>query len=98
MVDNEQAHCTFSRYQRGWKKLHLFFLESAPPTPDLAALEAARSASERFVLKEDVFYLYAPDGVGRSKPAAKAEKCLGVAATGRNWRTVEKLWEMAKPS
>ncbi|HVW02493.1 MAG TPA: hypothetical protein VHB77_19210 [Planctomycetaceae bacterium] len=41
------------------------------------------------------FYLHTPDGIGRSKLAANAERHLAVAATARNSRTVEKLLEMA---
>jgi uncharacterized protein (DUF1697 family) len=40
-------------------------------------------------------YLHAPDGVGRSKFAAGAERALGVSMTGRNWRTITKLAELA---
>ena len=78
------------------KTLHLFFLASAPAAPDIESLTEAKSPSERFHLRGQVFYLHAPEGVGRSKLAAKAEKYLGVAATARNWRTVQKLWAMAK--
>lgn len=78
------------------KALHAGFLAATPKTPDLAALEALRSASERFVLRGAVFYLHAPDGVGRSKLAAKAEKLLGVPMTSRNWQTVCKVLELAK--
>jgi uncharacterized protein (DUF1697 family) len=42
-----------------------------------------------------VFYLHAPEGIGRSKLAANTEKVLGVATTGRNWRTVRKVMAMA---
>ncbi len=78
------------------KSLHLLFLTSTPESPDLKALEKVRKQSERFRLKGNVFYLHAPDGVGRSKLAASAERLLGVSATGRNWRTVTKILEMAK--
>ena len=78
------------------KALHAGFLTATPAAPDLAALEALRSASERFVLRGAVFYLHAPDGVGRSKLAAKAEKLLGVPMTSRNWQTVCKVLELAK--
>ncbi len=77
-------------------KLHLSFLAAKPKHPDLELLEELRSGSERFALKKDVFYLHAPDGIGRSKLAAKVEKALGVPATGRNWRTVQKILELAK--
>lgn len=78
------------------KTLHLFFLASAPAAPDIESLAKAKLPSERFHLTDHVFYLHAPDGIGRSKLAANAEKFLGVAVTARNWRTVQKLREMAK--
>ena len=76
------------------KELHLYFLVSRPKKPDLDRLDAVKARSERFALKDTVFYLYAPDGIGRSKLAAAVERSLGVAATARNWNTVEKLLEM----
>lgn len=80
------------------KTLHVGFLVSAPPKPQLDALERIKLDSERFELIGKVFYLHAPEGVGRSKLAASAEKLLGVPMTDRNWRTVCKLWEMAQDS
>jgi uncharacterized protein (DUF1697 family) len=41
-------------------------------------------------------YLHAPEGIGRSRLAARAESLLGVAATARNWRTVTQLLELAR--
>jgi uncharacterized protein (DUF1697 family) len=76
--------------------LHAGFLAAVPENPDLRALEGLKSESERFRLVDSVFYLYAPDGVGRSKLAARAERLLGVPMTDRNWRTVCKLWKMAQ--
>jgi uncharacterized protein (DUF1697 family) len=78
------------------KTLHVHFLSSVPKDPDLDALERIKGDRERFVLKDAFFYLHAPDGIGRSKLAAKAEELLGVAMTGRNWRTVCKIMAMAK--
>ena len=78
------------------KTLHLFFLAAAPSSPDLTTLESLKGRNERFVLKGSVFYLHAPDGVGRSKLAANAERLLGVPMTGRNWRSVSEIMAMAK--
>jgi uncharacterized protein (DUF1697 family) len=78
------------------KSLHLGFLSSPPKNPDLKMLETLRKKTERFVLTDAVFYLYAPEGVGRSKLAANAEKLIGVSMTARNWRTVSKIKEMVK--
>jgi uncharacterized protein (DUF1697 family) len=75
--------------------LHLGFLASVPENPDLEKLESIKTESERFHLKGSVFYLHAPEGIGRSRLAASAEKLLGVPMTDRNWRTVCKLREMA---
>lgn len=80
------------------KTLHLFFLSSEPRSPDLDTLESIKSSRERFTLKDGVLYLHAPDGIGRSRLAANAEKLLGVPMTGRNWRTVRKIMEMTQLS
>lgn len=47
--------------------------------------------SERFQVIDNVFYLHAPDGIGRSKLVANIEACLGQPATGRNLNTVNKI-------
>ena len=73
------------------KSLHFFFMASHPESPDLEQLVAIKSDSEKFKLIGDVFYLYAPDGIGRSKLAAKVEQYLGVPGTARNWNTISKL-------
>jgi len=75
-------------------KLHFSFLAEAPTKPDLTALEIKKTATEKYKLIDQVFYLHAPDGIGRSKLAANVEKHLGVVATARNYRTVEKLLAM----
>jgi uncharacterized protein (DUF1697 family) len=78
--------------------LHFFFLEQPARSPNITALDAAKAATENYVLTDRVLYLHAPDGVGRSKLAATAEKKLGVTATARNYRTVEKLLALASES
>jgi uncharacterized protein (DUF1697 family) len=78
------------------KTLHLYFLASEPRNPDLKALDSLKQDNEQFKLTDKVFYLYAPDGIGRSKLAARVEKALGVAVTARNWRTVCKILELAQ--
>src|SRR6185436_9547753 len=77
------------------RTLHAGFLATAPERPDLKTLESLKTDSERFRLIGKVFYLHAPDGVGRSRLAAKAERLLGVPMTDRNWRTVLTLLKMA---
>ena len=76
---------------RDGKALHFLFLSSTPESPDLEQLDAIKSDAEEFKLVGNVFYLYAPEGIGRSKLAAKVEQHLGVQGTGRNWNTISKL-------
>ena len=75
--------------------LHFGFLASPPTSPNLEKLSVLRKDGERFLLTERVFYLHAPEGVGRSKLAANSEKLLGVQMTDRNWKKVCKVKEMA---
>lgn len=76
------------------KSLHLFFLAEPPENPDFDLLEEARSETEAYHLTDEVFYLHAPDGIGRSKLAERIGRALRVDMTARNWRTVSKLLEM----
>jgi uncharacterized protein (DUF1697 family) len=76
--------------------LHLFFLAAKPSSARLDALRELKAGNETFELIDKVFYLYTPDGFGRSKLAERAERHLGVDATARNWRTVGKVLEMAR--
>ena len=84
----------FPRATADPKSLHFHFLAKPPSNADLSSLRKLKAGSEEFKLGDSVFYLHAPDGVGRSKLASKVEKYLGVVTTARNWRTVNKLHSM----
>lgn len=78
------------------KSLHFNFLSSKPKSPDLQKLDMLKKDSEQYKLINKVFYLHAPEGIGRSKLAAGCEKAIGVPMTGRNWRTVQNILELAE--
>jgi uncharacterized protein (DUF1697 family) len=77
------------------KDIHFYFCKDKPE-PDFAKLEKYKSESERYHIEGRIFYLFAPDGIGRSKLVANIESCLGAAATGRNLNTIHKLQEMVQ--
>lgn len=79
------------------KALHFFFFDTPPASENIEKLQALRTESEQIMLGDHVLYLYAPDGIGRSKLAANIEKTLGVPLTARNWNTVKKLADMIAP-
>jgi uncharacterized protein (DUF1697 family) len=98
-VENlEKAICDnpFAAETADPKSLHLWFLSQSAGGADIDGMNSVKSNSERFELIDTVFYLHAPDGIGRSKLAAKAERLLGVDATARNWRTTTRVHEMAR--
>jgi len=76
------------------KTLHFYFMTERPAAYDEGQLLAVKKDSEQIFLGDHVFYLFAPEGIGRSKLAAKVEKALGVPGTGRNLRTVLKIKAM----
>ena len=77
------------------KTVHFYFCSSKPKL-NQQKIESVVSNSESYELKGNVFYLHAPDGIGRSKLVLNIESCLGVSYTGRNLNTVLKLEELIK--
>lgn len=73
------------------KQVHVFFFEHAPLAPDLVTLQQLKAPSEDFELQQNGLYLFAPEGIGRSKLVDKIDKCLGVSTTARNLNTLMKL-------
>ncbi len=76
------------------KSVHFFFLQTPAAKADLEKLNQNCCDTERFELTDSVFYLLAPDGIARSKLAGSCERWLGVTATARNYRTVQKILEL----
>ena len=83
----------YNEYQG--KFVHLYFCKKLPRV-DTVKLQQLASDTEHFKLIGHVFYLHAPNGIGRSKLIANIDSCLGVPATGRNLNTVDKLVAMLK--
>jgi uncharacterized protein (DUF1697 family) len=73
------------------KFLHVWFLAERAVNANTQRIDEIACESEMYLLTDSAFYLYAPDGVGRSRLASNVERCLAVPATARNWRTVGKM-------
>lgn len=76
------------------KLLHVYFLAARPKSPDIDALARLDAGREAFELKGAIFYLWTPDGFADSVLRSRIERCLGVPATARNWRTVNELQKL----
>jgi uncharacterized protein (DUF1697 family) len=77
------------------KSVHFYFLSEVVVDADLDAMCQLTKPSEDFTLTERVFYLLAPEGIGRSKLAQKAEQNVGVPMTARNHNSVLKIAQLA---
>ncbi|RSS84387.1 DUF1697 domain-containing protein [Streptomyces sp. WAC06614] len=91
------AACPFPAAELQGKQLHATFLSEQPAEDRFAGIDAAAFLPEEFRLGDKVIYLYAPDGLGRSKLAealARPSLLKGIDATTRNWNTVLKLVDL----
>ncbi|WP_367045889.1 DUF1697 domain-containing protein [Streptomyces sp. Je 1-332] len=91
--------CPFPAATLEGKQLHVTYLSEPVDASRFDAIDAAAFLPEEFRLGDRALYLYAPDGLGRSKlGAALARPALfrGVTATSRNWNTVTKLVELTQ--
>ncbi|MFJ7591845.1 DUF1697 domain-containing protein [Streptomyces sp. NPDC097617] len=89
--------CPFPAAELEGKQLHVTFWSRQPGPERFAALDEASYLPEEYRLGDRVLYLYAPDGLGRSKLAealARPAVVKGVDVTTRNWNTVAKLVEL----
>ncbi len=79
---------------------HVTFLSAIPHdmvhSIDMENIKGIKS-TEKLVLVSREIYLYLPEGYGRTKLNNNFfEKKLGLNATTRNWKTVNKLLEIAE--
>lgn len=91
-LDEAVAGCPFDPDDE--KSIHFFFLQQPAVSDCESSLTDAAAISEQWHLTDSVFYLHAPDGIGRSRLAATVEKRLSVTTTARNLRTVRRLVAM----
>ncbi|MGW5657017.1 DUF1697 domain-containing protein [Streptomyces humi] len=89
--------CPFPAAELEARQLHVTYF-SGPLAPErFADLDPAAHLPEEFRLGDRALYLYAPDGLGRSRLAEALSRPRinkGLIATTRNWNTVLKLVEL----
>ncbi|KOU00936.1 MULTISPECIES: DUF1697 domain-containing protein [Streptomyces] len=91
--------CPFPAAELEGRQLHVTYFDRAVDAERFADLEAGGFLPEEFRLGDRCLYLYAPDGLGRSKLAealARPRHVKGLTATTRNWNTVAKLVELTR--
>jgi len=78
-------------------RLHVLFLAALPAPAAIATLNVPVAAGEEWLLAGQELYLHYPNGSGRSKmTGAFFERALSVAASARNWNSVNALYDLAR--
>ncbi|GAA0947831.1 DUF1697 domain-containing protein [Nonomuraea longicatena] len=93
--------CPFPADRLEGRQLHVTYFAEPVTGEHFGSLDAAAYLPEEFRLGERALYLYAPDGLGRSRLAdvlARHAPVKGVVATTRNWNTVARLAELTEDS
>lgn len=93
------AACPFPAADLEAKQLHVTYFSAPVDADRFAGIDQAAFLPEEFRLGDRALYLYAPDGLGRSKLAEQLSRPRtnkGLIATTRNWNTVVKLVEMTR--
>jgi len=78
------------------EKLHLTFLAETPDKAKVDSIKNLDYSPDKFIIIGKEIFLYCPNGYGITKLSNNFfENKLRVNATTRNWKTVNKLVEMA---
>lgn len=93
------AACPFPAADLEPKQLHVTYFSAPVDAERFAEVDPPAYLPEEFRLGDRALYLYAPEGLGRSRLAdvlARPRLTRGLIATTRNWNTVVKLVEMTR--
>jgi uncharacterized protein (DUF1697 family) len=89
----------FAKRSADPKTLHVTFLADKPDRERVQNIPALMSGDDEFTISGREVFLRCPNGYGRTKlNNTFFEKKLDVAATTRNWKTVQTLLELASAS
>ncbi|KAB1150074.1 DUF1697 domain-containing protein [Streptomyces luteolifulvus] len=89
--------CPFPAADLEARQLHVTYYSSPVDAERFAGIDQGAHLPEEFRLGDRALYLYAPNGLGRSKLAEQLSRPRvnkGLIATTRNWNTVLKLVEL----
>ncbi|CAL4867766.1 hypothetical protein MMA231_02033 [Asticcacaulis sp. MM231] len=89
------AENPFRDHAHKGKAQHVFFFKAPPSKIDRDLLDSLKDDSEAYEISDELMYLYAPEGIGRSKMAEKIGRAIKADMTARNLNTVETLQDMA---
>jgi len=86
----------FIKKKKDVEKLYVTFLAKSPSDENIKKLNATNYSPEEYYIHERYVYLFVPNGYGKAKLNNNFfENKLKVFGTTRNWKTVNKLFELS---
>lgn len=77
--------------------IHFTFLATQPNTQNIEVIESKKAENEEIIIRENVVYLYCPNGYGKTKLTNTfLENKLESVATTRNYKTTHELLKIAE--
>jgi uncharacterized protein (DUF1697 family) len=78
-------------------KMAVIFLNEFPSALKIRDLAVINTSPEKYEISGREIFIYCPDGFGRSRLYSNFfDKKLGVVGTGRNWKTINSILEIAE--
>jgi uncharacterized protein (DUF1697 family) len=78
-------------------KMAVLFLDQEPSEAQVQKVMNIDYPPDKFKIAGSEIFIYCPNGFGKTKLYTNFfERKMGVAGTGRNWRTINKLLEIAE--
>ncbi len=90
------AENPYKDHEHKGKAQHVFFFKAPPSKVDRELMDSLKAGNEDYTVTDELMYLYAPEGVGRSKLVEKLGRAIKADMTARNLNTVETLRDMAR--
>ena len=86
----------FIKKKKESEKLYVTFLAKSPSDENINKLNAIDYSPEEYIIDGRYIYLFVPNGYGKAKLNNNFfESKLNVSATTRNWKTVNKMFELS---
>jgi uncharacterized protein (DUF1697 family) len=87
----------FIKQKKDPQRNYITFLYSQPLKENINKLFEIKNPPEEFIIDGDIVFFFSPNGYGNAKMNNNFfEKKLKLRATTRNWKTVNKLFELSQ--
>jgi uncharacterized protein (DUF1697 family) len=99
MIEYVLKNNPYIKKKKDIDRLYVTFLSDLPSSENIKKLNLIDYSPEEYIMDDKLVYLHVPNGYGKAKLNNNLfENKLKVEATTRNWKTINKLWELSNES